>query len=388
MTNDPIRDFAALLRRSVEAGSLKNVTFHAPASGEALKIRGELRTIGGRTVLQLETSLTEGRVRQENLSPDTPYAIEGAVSDALAVFRRADLTDSGGTATLLTSKKGARTLVRHGSIGTAKAENVHPDTDRAKHRLLTGEEPFLVPLGISDKSGRVHDKMQSKFRQIARFSEYVAEAEKTLSGDGELLVCDLCCGKSYLSFAAYHVLTAVCHRRVKMICVDLKESVMAYCAEVARASGFDGMEFRAMNVRDFSPPCPPDLVISLHACDTATDMVLDFAASNRARLILATPCCQHELNRLLDCPALDFIAERPILRQKFCATATDALRLLKLEAAGYKTDATELIDPEDTPKNVMLRAVLRDRFDPGSPDAKAKAARYEAARALLYGANA
>ena len=386
MTDDKISAFAGLLRQSVQAGTLKNVTFHSPApgSGDALKIRGEARRIGSRTVLQLETHLTEGRVAQKNVEPD---GILLQTADIFSVFRKADLTDEGGAASLMISKKGTVTLLQKGTFGEGEAAAVLRGNNREKRRLLDGTEPFLVPLGISDANGRVHDRMQSKFRQIARFAEYAADAEKKLGGDGPLYVCDLCCGKSYLSFAAYHVLTAVCGRQVRMDCVDLKESVMEYCAGVAREAGFGGMEFRAMNVGDFEPVRTPDLVISLHACDTATDLVLDFAAKHGARMILATPCCQHELNRLMDSPTLSFIADVPILRQKLASAATDALRLLKLEAEGYRTDATELIDPEDTPKNVMLRAVRRPDFAPDSPEAAEKRRRYEESAEFLFGKN-
>ncbi|MBR4206715.1 MAG: SAM-dependent methyltransferase [Clostridia bacterium] len=387
MENDKIASFAELLAASAAGGGLYNVTFHAPAGGDVLKIRGTLREIGGARVVQLESFLTEGRVSQKNVAPD---GLEAAVREAMTVFRKADLLDAGGSASLMISKKGALSLVKKGKIGMAPVNpaairSAPQGNDRKKRRLLAGDEKFLIPLGISDKSGRVHDAMQSKFRQIERFSEYVAEAEKKLGGDGTLYVCDLCCGKSYLSFAAYHVLTAVCGREVEMVCVDLKESVMNECAEIARACGFGGMRFIAGNVADFKPEREPDLVISLHACDTATDLVLDLAAAHGAKIILATPCCQRDLAARLDCGALDFIADRPILKQKFCAAATDALRLLKLEAQGYKTDATELIDPEDTPKNVMLRAVRREDFDPASEDAKRRREKYESAYRFLTG---
>ena len=160
---------------------------------------------------------------------------------------------------------------------------------------------------------------------------------------------------------------------------------METCAAAAKEAGFGGMEFRAMNVEDFVPERTPDLVISLHACDTATDTVLDLAASAGAKIILSTPCCQRELNRSLDCPSLSFITDVPILRQKLASAATDALRLLKLEAEGYRTDATELIDPEDTPKNVMLRAVKRTDFDPASPEAEEKRRLFEQTAAFLFG---
>ena len=305
MTSEKITAFAALLRQSAEAGTLGNVTFHSPAAGDALKCRGSLRRIGGKTVVQLETFLTEGRVSQENVAPDE---LETAAERLFDVFRKADLTDAGGAASLMLSKKSAATLIKKGAIGTGYAAGKSAaalaprGNDREKRRLLTGSEPFLTALGISDKNGRVHDKAQAKFRQIARFAEYVAEAERKIGGAGEVYVCDLCCGKSYLSFAAYYVLTALCGRQVKMTCVDLKESVMETCSGIAREAGFDGMEFLAMNVGDFRPERAPDLVISLHACDTATDLVLDFASAHRAKGILATPCCQRELNRAMDCP--------------------------------------------------------------------------------------
>ncbi|MCR4904438.1 MAG: SAM-dependent methyltransferase [Clostridiales bacterium] len=388
MTHDKITAFAALLRRAAEAGTMQNVTFHSPAAGDALKCRGKLRAIGGQTLVQMETFLTEGRVSQENIAPAD---LEAAAERLFDTYRKADLTDAGGTASLMVSKKGTVTLLRKGQIGEGYAAGSHPaalprpGNDRVKRRLLTGEEPFLVPLGISDRTGRIHDKMQPKFRQIARFAEYVAEAEKKLDPDGPLTVCDLCCGKSYLSFAAYYVLTALSGRDVRMFCVDRKASVMETCAGIARASGFGGMEFHAMDIGDFDPGCAPDLVLSLHACDTATDLVLDYASRHRAKIILSTPCCQKELNRALDCPTLGFIASVPVLRRSFAATATDALRLLKLEAEGYRTDATEFVDPEDTPKNVMLRAFLRPDFDPASADAAQKRERYERTRAFLYG---
>ena len=385
MTHEKITAFAALLRSCADAGTLRNVTFHAPVPGDALKCRGTLCVIGGKTFVQLETFLTEGRVTQENAAPEDLAKIAERLFDT---FRKADLTDAGGSASLMISKKGTVTLLQKGSVGKVyAAANPLPrqGNDRVKKRLLTGAEPFLTALGISDKTGRVHDKMQSKFRQIARFAEYVAEAEQKLGGTGPLTVCDLCCGKSYLSFAAYYVLTALAGREVKMYCVDRKASVMETCAGIAKEAGFRGMEFLAMDIGDFDPGCAPDLVLSLHACDTATDLVLDYASKKRAKIILSTPCCQQELNHALDCPTLGFIASVPVLRQKFAATATDALRLLKLEAEGYKTDATEFVDPDDTPKNVMLRALLRRDFDPSSPDAKTKRERYLRTRAFLYG---
>lgn len=382
MENEKITAFAALCVKSVENGSLKSLTFHSPEKGEKLKTKGKLVKIGGKTVVQLETSLTEGRVAQENLTPEN---INEYVEKQFDVYKKADLTDEGGNASVMVSKKGAVTLLKKGKIGETTATVLSSENNRVKNRLLDGSEKFLRELGVSDENGRVHDKKQSKFRQICRFAEYIVEAEKKISTKGELYVCDLCCGKSYLSFAAYHVLTAVCGREVVMDCVDLKKSVMDYCSDIAKRCSMNGMNFYAMNISDFKARREPDLVISLHACDIATDIVLDFATKNRAEVILATPCCHHQMNNEMNCPELEFIAKYSMLKQKLAAAATDALRLLMLEAEGYKTDATELIDPEDTPKNIMLRGVRKKNYSPDSKAATEKREEYRKAYFYMYG---
>ncbi len=383
MTDTKIKEFAALVSMGSAVGSLLNVTFHSPRPGDALKVKGILRAVSGEIVLQTETSLTEGRVTQKNVKLQD---VEKTVEEYFGTFMKADLNDKGGSATVMVSKKGAVTLLKKGKIGNASSViSSIGGNDRVKKHLLSGSEQFLKELDVSDSNGRVHDKKQSKFRQICRFAEYIEEAEKKLEKNKELYVCDLCCGKSYLSFAAYYVLTEKCGRKVRMSCVDLKQSVMDYCSGIAKKCGMDGMEFVCMNIKEFVPREKPDLVISLHACDTATDMVLDFASENRADVILSTPCCHHQMNRELDCSALPFIGGRPILRQKFCDAATDALRLLKLESEGYKTDATELIDPEETPKNVMLRAYRIKSYSPDSEQTAAKKQKYRDTYRFLYG---
>ena len=381
--NEKLTAFAGLVQKSLISGGLVNVVFHSPAAGDILKAKGTSKNIAGKTVLQIETSLTEGRVTHENLADGE---IVSALPKQFDTFRKADLTDKNGTASVMISKKGAVTLLEKGKIGSSvpKTEETSGN-DREKSRLLTGNEEFLKALDVADKNGRIHDKKQAKFRQICRFSEYIAEAAAKLKPEGELYVCDLCCGKSYLSFAAYHVLTAVLGRQVKMSCVDLKKSVIDYCADIAKQAGMDGMDFICGDINEFEPLRQPDLVISLHACDIATDIVLNFAVRHHAEAILSTPCCHHQMNREMDCPTLSFIAERPVLRQKLADAATDALRLLMLDAAGYKTDATEFIDPEDTPKNIMLRAHRRKNWRDESREAVEKRERYKAAYFFMYG---
>ena len=247
--------------------------------------------------------------------------------------------------------------------------------DREKCYILRGDEPFLQALDVSDKSGRVYDKKQSKFRQINRFLELLRDVEDHLPAKGTLRVCDLCCGKSYLSFAVYHYLTAVKGRDVRMTCVDLKPDVIENCSAIAKGLNFDGLEFLCGDVANYQVEegGHVHLVVSLHACDTATDLVLHKAMAWQSEVILSTPCCHHELNHTIDCPELSCIAEHSMLRQKLCDAATDALRLLLLEAHGYTTAALELIDPEETPKNVMLRAIRKKNPSKAAMEAARKA---------------
>ncbi|MBQ4607749.1 MAG: SAM-dependent methyltransferase [Clostridia bacterium] len=380
--------FAGLVLTAARTGRLKSCTLYKPAEKELIKAKAGVKKVGGVPVLQLERFWTEGRLTHENIPLEKiPDVLPGYLGTS---FRQADLLTQDGSASLMISAKGKVTLLVKGELKrpeTLTDTGTKPvsENNRAKNRLLTGEEDFLRHLGVSDENGRVHDKRQSKFRQICRFVEYIREAAESLPKEGKLYVADLCCGKSYLSFAAYHTLTAILGREVDMVCVDLKESVIRECAEIAAGLRYDGMHFLCQNIFDYQPEIPPHLVISLHACDTATDAVLEVAMRNRAWVVLSTPCCHHDMNNRLHCPAVDFIGERPLLRQKFCDAATDALRLLRLEAMGYKTDATELIDPEETPKNIMLRAWKKNGWKQESPEAVQKWERYRDTYRFLYG---
>jgi hypothetical protein len=155
-----------------------------------------------------------------------------------------------------------------------------------------------------------------------------------------------------------------------MKCVDLKADVIEYCSSVASRLGFDDMEFICANINDYQMVDEPHLVVSLHACDIATDIVLNKASENSARVILSTPCCHHMLNHSINCESLEFITKHSMLRQKLCDAATDAIRLLRLEIMGYDVSALELIDPEDTPKNIILKAIKKKKTSKDIEQAK------------------
>ncbi len=379
-------EMAAAILAAARTQTLKKTVFSRPVSGDILRAAGKLCLVRGKTVLQIETFFSDNKARHENFSVDD--AALPLLTEKIGAFAQVDLLTTVGDAEYRVTKRGVllsgcEKLSRKLSAGDAPALAVNGN-NKAKNHILSGSEPFLFLLGVADKEGRVYDKKQAKFRQINRFLEILSDVMPQLP-EGDLAVADLCCGKSYLSFAVYHYLTVVQHRRVTMIGVDLKTDVVAYCADAAAKLGFTGLSFTADDVRKVPLPAKIDLVVSLHACDTATDFVLDRALSAAARVILATPCCHHELYHTLSCPALDFIAEHSMLKQKLCDAATDALRLKRLEAAGYNVAAIELIDPEETPKNVLLRAVRREDAGKNAAREEAAAAALRAARAFLLG---
>ena len=212
----------------------------------------------------------------------------------------------------------------------------------------------------------MHDKKQGKFRQINRFLEHIEDIYKELDGGEEICIYDLCCGKSYLSFAVYYYLTSVKGRRVYMRCVDLKRDVIIWCENLAREIGFSGMHFEVGDISKISPDRAPDMVISLHACDIATDIVINSAIRLGARIILSTPCCHRYLNGKVTASSLAFVTRYPHISNKLSEALTDSIRLARLRAGGYTVTALELTDPENTPKNTLIRAVKNEKMSEGA----------------------
>lgn len=362
---------AELIILAAQRGVLKKAVLSKPDDIDIK--RAELRhiTLARGAALQLEIFTFDNKAHHRNIMlPCETQDIESII----ACYKQINLLTTAGDCEYRRSKSGNSTIIgdkklydsmMRGQVGVAVTQT----NDRKKAYILSGNEPFLKLLGVSDANGRVYDKKQSKFRQINKFLEHVEQIEKYLPNDS-IRICDLCCGKSYLSFAVYHYFSVIKGMTVNMTGVDLKIDVIEYCSQIASKLGFNGLNFVCGDINDYRTDSLPQLVISLHACDVATDIVLNKAAEWGADVILSTPCCHHELNHTLNCPELDFIAEYSMLRQKLCDAATDAMRLKLLEAKGYSTAALELIDPEETPKNIMLRAIKRKGFDKDGAEAK------------------
>ncbi|MBR2387880.1 MAG: SAM-dependent methyltransferase [Clostridia bacterium] len=385
----PDEALAKVLSLVSEKSILKKAVFSKPRDKSVVRMVATLRIIGKKEMLQAEYFMSDNKAIHKNIAF---FELYDALLTIIPEFNQVNIMTTAGDCELRRSKSGKSTLIGTNKLLAAISDETEKvalsGNDRKKERILKGDEPFLVLLGVSDENGRIYDKKRSKFNQINRFLEMIRDVEDSLPAD-EINICDLCCGKSYLSFAAYHYFRNVKGMSVKMYGADLKSDVIEYCSDVAKKLAFEGLRFVCTDINNFEPEWENgkgvDLVISLHACDTATDIVIEKAIEWHARVILSTPCCHHELNHTLNCTALSFIADYSMLKQKLCDAATDALRLKLLEANGYTADALELIDPEETPKNIMLRAVARKNFSKNSPAAKKAALEYEAAKSFLLG---
>ena len=359
-----MEDFIALIADACRKDALKKLVLSRPVGDGAKKVSARLCLHRGRRLLAMEYTLDGDTVSQKNTELD---GIEAELKELLPKYRQANLITALGDAEYKLARSGkavtlgADKLKRKLSGGGDFAIAIE-GLDRKKTYILDGTEDFLIKLGISDGSGRVHDKKQGKFRQINKFLEYIEEIYSRLPAEGELCIYDLCCGKSYLSFAVYYYLTVKRGRSVYMLGIDLKRDVISFCADMAEKMGFSGMHFRADDINNTPEGVSPHMVISLHACDTATDAVLDTAARLGAKVILSTPCCHRNLASKINCRELDFVTGYAKLKGKLCEALTDALRLARLRAFGYEVSATELVDPEDTPKNTLLRAIRTGEY--------------------------
>ena len=396
--NTPFERLADLVYRCAVAALMNKAVLSKCHDKAVQRCTLTLRRIRGEVMIQAETMrvATVAKVAgkgepvqasHENI-PVTPEGNTRLLA-LLANFDQVNLMTPAGSCEFRRSKNGKETLLGAAPIYTAldQGQDIPPrlplaGNDKQKNRILSGNEAFLIHLGVSDAQGRVHDKKQPKFRQINRFLELIRDVEAHLPAEGRINICDLCCGKSYLSFAVYHYFSEIKKRDVRMVGVDMKADVMDDCNAVAKALGMTGLSFECADVSLFDFGQPVHMVISLHACDTATDLVLDKALDWGAKVLLSTPCCHHAMNKALDCSALSFIAEHSMLKQKLCDAATDALRLKRLEAAGYDVAALELIDPEETPKNVMLRGIKK--YDPSAARCKKAADAYKQAYQFLF----
>lgn len=279
------------------------------------------------------------------------------------LFRQAQAVWGQEEATVLVGKKGSVSLKRRrrraGDACGAVKEPVNMSHDRSRQYILQEGRPadFLVGLGVQTPEGRVSKAKYDKFRQINRYLEFIEDILDKLPADRTVRIVDFGCGKSYLTFAMYYYLHELQHRDIHVTGLDLKADVIRHCNELARRLHYEGLEFQEGDISSFEGTGQVDMVVSLHACDKATDYALEKAVKWGASVIMAVPCCQHELNGQMRCEELRPILKYGLIKERMAALVTDALRANLLEQNGYDTQILEFIDMEHTPKNLMIRAV-------------------------------
>ena len=265
--------------------------------------------------------------------------------------------------TILVSKKGKVTIKSKMKKGEKKQINMSHDRKK-KYVLEEGVPvPFLQDLGVMTQDGKIVHAKFDKFRQINRFLEFIEDILPELDKGRELTILDFGCGKSYLTFAMYYYLKELKGYNIRIIGLDLKADVIEHCNELRTRYGYDKLDFYVGDIATYKDVDKVDMVVTLHACDTATDYALAKAVKWGAEVILSVPCCQHEANRTIKSDILSPVMDYGILKERMAAIVTDAARAKLLTANGYDTQILEFIDMEHTPKNLLIRAVKSSKED-------------------------
>lgn len=259
--------------------------------------------------------------------------------------------------TVLISKKGKVTIKRKAQKNPMQQTDLSHNRKK-KYILEEGiAVPFLQDLGVMTQEGKIVHSRFDKFRQINRFLEFIEDILPQLEKGRELTILDFGCGKSYLTFAMYYYLHELKNYDIRIIGLDLKSDVIRHCNELSQKYGYEKLTFLEGNIADYTGAEEVDMVVTLHACDTATDFALEKAVGWNAKVILSVPCCQHELNRQIRSDILGPVLKHGLIKERMAALVTDALRAEYLEREGYAVQILEFIDMEHTPKNILIRAV-------------------------------
>ena len=364
--------FLALLNEK----NLVNATISQPRqkSNEVKRVKLKPIELKGVYTIQLEYQY-ERILKHENIPLD---AFASHFNLLLEQFRQihAQFTDQSVHVQL--SKKNK---VLWKSDKQTAVKEVNLSHNRKKQYLLDDATPypFLIRLGVQTEDGKVKKQKYDKFKQINRFVEFIDDSLQYLPKDRTIRILDFGSGKSYLTFALYHYLKVEKGLNIRVTGLDLKKEVIEECNRIATDLQYDDLEFLVGDINDYNDETSVDMVVTLHACDVATDMALARAVKWGAKVILSVPCCQHELNRQLNTPALDIMLQHGLIRERFASLATDSIRAELLSLVGYDTQLLEFIDMEHTPKNVLIRAYYTGK----KPTAEQRA-RYDAFITLLH----
>lgn len=358
-----MNEIIEFLKQNVNDGFVRAIISNPREKGGVLKIKVRPLEKNGEVYFQAE-SFTKTQAFHENMTRE--QAVE-RLAEYMGKFRQMQLDTTTEECTVLVSKKGKATIKRK------KLKCVVKEVDRShnrKKRYILEEGifvPFLYDLGVITNDGKIVRTKMDKFRQINRFLEFIEDILPQLDQGRELTVLDFGCGKSYLTFAMYYYLHELRGYDIRVIGLDLKETVIDHCNKLAEKYGYEKLTFLVGDIADYEGVNEVDLVVTLHACNTATDYALAKAIGWNAKVILSVPCCQHEINTQWDQSGygkqgvLAPIMEYGLLRERFAALVTDGLRAQYLEQAGYEAQILEFIDMEHTPKNILIRAVKKNK---------------------------
>jgi len=341
-----LKEYIALVCRE----KIEKLILSKASNGEYKKVVYELKSNGYQI-----SKYTDKQVFHENISVE--ILSDSVYSMAESHYRQINAFEKSKEHIILISKKG----ICNYKTKRIKDAVINSESHNRKKNYILSEGIDIAPLvdmGVFTKEGTVVNAMYDKYRQLNRFIEIIDD-EVSKCGLKEINVIDFGCGKSYLTFVVYYYLKYVRQIDVKMIGLDLKADVISKCNEAAKKYGYDSLRFEVGDINGFNAPFEVDMVITLHACDTATDYALYNAVNWNAKMIFSVPCCQHELNKQMKAQNLDIMSKYGIIKERFCSLATDAVRGNMLEYRGYKVQLLEFIDFEHTPKNILIRAVRK-----------------------------
>ena len=350
--------------------ALERILFSNPVDRERIA-RSRLRPllIKGSLVFQAEEQVGR-QAFHRNMSKEETVSYITELLDGS--FRQAEIVSGRGTGLILVSRKGKVTVkvkqkAHSGGAGDQPARIQSASGlmshNRQKSDILKegSPVPFLVDLGVMTKEGRIVNSRYDKYRQINRFLEFIEDILPNLNQEEETTIIDFGCGKSYLTFAMYHYLKVLKEYPVRIIGLDLKQDVIDHCSRLAMQYGYEGLDFYHGDIASYEGVDHVDMVVTLHACDTATDFALKKAVDWGAKVILSVPCCQHELAKQISCDIQKPVLQYGLIKERMAALYTDAIRAQVLERCGYRTQILEFIDMENTPKNILIRGIRQGR---------------------------
>ena len=338
---------------------LCQITVSGPREKDGIfKIKIRPLLLKGELVFQ-KTAYKGTQVFHENLSGEE--LLEELLHEMQGNFRQLAAESLDGSLTVLVSKKGKVTAKYKENQKNAVKMRPELYHNRVKQYILKEgiPVPFLVDLGIQTREGAIVRAKYDKFKQINRYLEFVEDVLPVLKREGAIHIIDFGCGKSYLTFALYYYLHELQKLDVMITGLDLKTDVIHNCNRLAQSYGYDRLQFVQGDIKNFTGSDQVDMVVTLHACDTATDYAIEKAVGWGAKVIFTVPCCQHEVNGQIQNKLLHPVLKYGLLKERLSAILTDAIRAHLLEEAGYDTQVLEFIDMEHTPKNILIRAVRR-----------------------------